>query len=75
MFFTGHTKGEKDPYQEKWPNVSAALSKQAKKACSIEGLHKRLPITEWLPKYRKSYIVEDIVAGLTVGLSKFVYGK
>lgn len=32
-------------------------------------LYKRLPILDWLPKYRKDYIVSDLVAGLTVGLT------
>ncbi|KAJ8678531.1 hypothetical protein QAD02_014318 [Eretmocerus hayati] len=32
-------------------------------------LYKRVPIFQWLPEYRKEYIVSDIVAGVTVGLT------
>lgn len=42
--------------------------------CSKEGLHERLPITEWSPRYRKSYILQDIVAGLTVALTVIPQG-
>src|SRR5690606_32729747 len=31
-------------------------------------LKKFLPILEWLPRYRKSYLPGDISAGLTVGI-------
>lgn len=30
---------------------------------------KRLPITQWLPRYTKEDIVADFIAGLTVGLT------
>lgn len=32
-------------------------------------LYKRIPIAAWIPKYRKDYIVSDLVAGITVGLT------
>ncbi|KAL7303387.1 hypothetical protein TKK_0004572 [Trichogramma kaykai] len=32
-------------------------------------LYKRIPIIQWLPHYRKEYIVSDMVAGFTVGLT------
>lgn len=30
-------------------------------------LHRFMPITEWLPKYKSEYILNDVVSGLTVG--------
>lgn len=32
-------------------------------------LYKRIPILDWLPKYQRNFIVSDLVAGLTVGLT------
>lgn len=31
-------------------------------------LHKILPIFQWLPNYKKSYLTGDVIAGLTVGI-------
>ncbi|XP_008203719.1 sodium-independent sulfate anion transporter [Nasonia vitripennis] len=40
-----------------------------RRICRKKLLYKRIPILEWLPKYRQEYIVSDMVAGLTVGLT------
>jgi len=61
-------------YEEKWPNILQAIKKQSMKLCSIEGLYKRLPITEWLPRYKRSYLIKDFVAGLTVGFTVIPHG-
>lgn len=45
------------------------FKKRARRMCRKKLLYKRIPIVEWLPKYRKEYIVSDMVAGLTVGLT------
>ena len=50
------------------------MSRKLKKLCSTEGLHARVPVTEWLPKYKRSYILPDIVAGLTVALTVIPQG-
>lgn len=63
-----------ESYREKWPNVSGAVSGKLRKLCSVEMLHERLPIIDWLRKYRKSYILPDIVAGLTVALTVIPQG-
>ncbi|CAG0895126.1 unnamed protein product [Darwinula stevensoni] len=34
-----------------------------------KGIQKRIPITKWLPQYNLKYLVCDIIAGLTVGLT------
>lgn len=39
-----------------------------------EFLHRRVPVLNWLPKYKKSYIGPDIVAGLTVALTVIPQG-
>ena len=31
-------------------------------------INKYIPITEWLPKYKASYLKYDIPAGLTIGI-------
>lgn len=31
-------------------------------------LYKRIPVLEWLPKYQESYIVPDLIAGITIGV-------
>lgn len=63
-----------DDAREKWPDVRSAFKRKVKKSFSKEGLHKSLPITEWLPKYRKSYILQDIMAGVTVALTVIPQG-
>lgn len=54
--------------------MSGALSRKVKKLCSVEGLYQKVPVTEWLPKYRRSYILQDMVAGLTVALTVIPQG-
>lgn len=61
-------------YSEKWPDIGASVSRKLKKICSVEGFYQRVPIAEWLPKYRKSYILQDVVAGLTVALTVIPQG-
>ena len=45
------------------------LHLRLKRTCRKKLLYKRIPILDWLPKYRKEYIMSDLVAGLTVGLT------
>ena len=37
-------------------------------------LNKKLPITDWLPKYTLEYFVSDLIAGITVGLTVIPQG-
>jgi hypothetical protein len=37
-------------------------------------MKRRLPITEWLPSYQKSFFLQDFVAGLSVGLTAIPQG-
>lgn len=54
--------------------MSGAILRKLKKFCSVEGLHQRVPVTEWLPKYKRSYILQDVVAGLTVAMTVIPQG-
>ncbi|KAL6261738.1 hypothetical protein P5V15_006829 [Pogonomyrmex californicus] len=45
------------------------LSRRVRRSCRKKLLFKRIPILTWLPNYRKEYIVSDLVAGITVGLT------
>lgn len=42
--------------------------------CSEKMVKKRLPILQWLPSYERQFFVEDLVAGLTVGLTVIPQG-
>lgn len=61
-------------YREKWPDLPGAILRKVKKFCSVEGLYQRFPVFEWLPKYKKSFILPDIVAGLTVAMTVIPQG-
>lgn len=61
--------------REGWPDLSGIISRKLSKACSIEGLKSKLPVTRWLRNYQASYLLQDIVAGLSVGLTAIPQGK
>ena len=69
---TNHADNER--YREDCPDVSGIISRKLAKLCSFNGLKRKLPILEWLPKYQKSYLLEDFVAGLSVGLTAIPQG-
>ncbi|XP_053970199.1 sodium-independent sulfate anion transporter-like [Anastrepha ludens] len=50
------------------------LKTTASKIFRKKTLYKRLPILEWLPKYKKNYFVGDLVAGITIGLTVIPQG-
>ncbi|XP_052747635.1 sodium-independent sulfate anion transporter-like [Galleria mellonella] len=45
-----------------------------KNTCSTKLLKKRLPIIKWLPKYSIPFFIQDIIAGITVGLTAIPQG-
>ena len=61
-------------YREDWPDVTGSVSKKLKRLCIVEGLYRKVPVFEWLPKYKKSYFLQDVVAGLTVALTVIPQG-
>ncbi|KAH9628319.1 hypothetical protein HF086_016661 [Spodoptera exigua] len=48
--------------------------KWVQKSCSVEVVKKRLPIISWLPKYKSEYFIQDVIAGITVGLTAIPQG-
>ncbi|XP_057330221.1 sodium-independent sulfate anion transporter-like [Microplitis mediator] len=57
-------------YEYEDPSVGAKwFCQRLKKSFRKKNLFKRVPILEWLPKYQKDYIMCDLVAGVTVGLT------
>ncbi|XP_072931591.1 sodium-independent sulfate anion transporter isoform X2 [Epargyreus clarus] len=40
-----------------------------RRRCNRKTLHKRVPITAWLPQYNTDKAVGDLIAGITVGLT------
>ncbi|XP_059061788.1 sodium-independent sulfate anion transporter-like [Achroia grisella] len=50
------------------------IKNYARKVCSTKTLKKRLPILEWLPKYNLSFLLQDVLAGTTVGLTAISQG-
>uniref|UniRef100_A0A4Y0BLH5 STAS domain-containing protein n=1 Tax=Anopheles funestus TaxID=62324 RepID=A0A4Y0BLH5_ANOFN len=63
-----------DDCREKFPSVGPILSSKLGGFCNRKFLLKRLPILQWLPEYELNYLVEDIVAGLSVGLTVIPQG-
>ncbi|XP_049801095.1 sodium-independent sulfate anion transporter-like [Schistocerca nitens] len=54
--------------------VQRYLKKSASEACSVAAARKRLPILQWLPAYTLSTLLQDAVAGITVGLTAIPQG-
>ncbi|XP_052737683.1 sodium-independent sulfate anion transporter-like [Bicyclus anynana] len=54
--------------------VRQKLKKSLRNACSVKSAKKRLPILEWLPKYSGAILVQDLIAGITVGLTAIPQG-
>ncbi|XP_780092.2 sodium-independent sulfate anion transporter isoform X2 [Strongylocentrotus purpuratus] len=54
--------------------VARRLKSKVKNYCSKEKWKERFPISMWLPKYRIYKGVNDIIAGLTVGLTVLPQG-
>lgn len=49
--------------------VQQRIKKSLRKVCSAQSAKKRLPIIEWLPKYKRTFLIQDFIAGITVGLT------
>ncbi|XP_063377763.1 sodium-independent sulfate anion transporter-like [Cydia fagiglandana] len=54
--------------------VRRRQKKCSKDLCSVKTVKKRLPITEWLPEYNLTKLIQDIIAGITVGLTAIPQG-
>ena len=49
-------------------SINRETLQESFKKIALPFLHQYLPITEWLPRYKLSFLVSDFIAGLTVGL-------
>ncbi|XP_068084506.1 sodium-independent sulfate anion transporter isoform X2 [Anabrus simplex] len=54
--------------------AAAFFKKKWRKICSKSFLERKLPIVKWLPTYTLNFLVQDILAGLTVGLTAIPQG-
>lgn len=61
--------GKKISSENRMEQVNQWCQRKVKSACTRKTLHKRLPISRWLPNYNSSDAVGDLVAGITVGLT------
>ncbi|XP_036361794.1 sodium-independent sulfate anion transporter isoform X2 [Octopus sinensis] len=59
------------PVTPHWKDV---VKKHFSKCCTTSSLKQKFPISQWLPKYRFSYLRSDIIAGLTVTLTVIPQG-
>ncbi|XP_049866757.1 sodium-independent sulfate anion transporter-like [Pectinophora gossypiella] len=50
------------------------IKKCTRSTCSVKTVKKRLPIVQWLPKYNFTFLIQDIIAGVTVGLTAIPQG-
>lgn len=54
-------------YHEPWPDAVGWFKKQCGgDNCSVQ---KYLPVMRWLPKYKRTFIPTDLIAGFTVFLT------
>ncbi|CAG5011693.1 unnamed protein product [Parnassius apollo] len=54
--------------------IRKTIKNSVKTTCSAKTIKKRLPIIEWLPKYNGTLLIQDIIAGITVGLTAIPQG-
>ncbi|EDW91741.1 sodium-independent sulfate anion transporter [Drosophila yakuba] len=60
---------EDNLYREQLPNVGSLIRDGGRKLCRPSTVTNKFPILKWLPRYRLEYIVQDFIAGFTVGLT------
>lgn len=54
--------------------IRRRYTKYFRRIYSTKVLKRRLPILEWLPKYSAGALIQDVIAGLTVGLTAIPQG-
>lgn len=50
------------------------LKNSIKHTCSVKTVKKRMPILEWLPHYNFEFFIQDLIAGIAVGLTAIPQG-
>ncbi|CAD7084099.1 unnamed protein product [Hermetia illucens] len=63
-----------DYYKESFPDVCNIIKRSSRATCTYSTLLKRVPIVNWLPKYKWKFLLQDFIAGLTVGLTAIPQG-
>lgn len=56
-------------YKEKFPDLGNFIKRRTRKCCRLKTITDKLPILKWLPLYVPKWLIQDFVAGLTVGLT------
>ncbi|ALC42320.1 CG5002, partial [Drosophila busckii] len=56
-------------FREQLPNVGRLIREAGRKFFRPSTLTSKFPILGWLPRYRASYLLQDFIAGFTVGLT------
>jgi hypothetical protein len=49
--------------------ITSCIQTEVSEMCTKEFVHRRFPVTTWLPQYTFSTLVQDMLAGLTVALT------
>ena len=60
---------EEDTQPMDWSVLESQLLKEAELLSFCEKVKSRIPILTWLPKYSLEWLVSDMIAGITVGLT------
>ncbi|XP_037715874.1 sodium-independent sulfate anion transporter [Drosophila subpulchrella] len=60
---------EDNLYREQLPNLGTIIQDGGRKLCRPATVTNKFPILKWLPRYRLEYIMQDFIAGFTVGLT------
>uniref|UniRef100_A0A1B0GBU3 SLC26A/SulP transporter domain-containing protein n=1 Tax=Glossina morsitans morsitans TaxID=37546 RepID=A0A1B0GBU3_GLOMM len=61
--------GEADLYKEQLPPLGRKLRIALITCCRPQTIVQKFPIISWLPRYQWSYLLQDFIAGFTVGLT------
>ncbi|KAH8376132.1 hypothetical protein KR200_000765, partial [Drosophila serrata] len=56
-------------YREQLPSLGSLIRDGGRKLCRPATVTSKFPILSWLPRYRLEYIMQDFIAGFTVGLT------
>ncbi|XP_017020019.1 sodium-independent sulfate anion transporter [Drosophila kikkawai] len=60
---------EDNLYREQLPSLGSLIRDGGRKLCRPATVTSKFPILNWLPRYRLEYIMQDFIAGFTVGLT------
>ncbi|CAK1552605.1 unnamed protein product [Leptosia nina] len=61
-------------YKGEGAQIRRRVKKSFKRVCSKKTVKRKLPILQWLPTYTFGALIQDIIAGITVGLTAIPQG-